>query len=135
MHRIGRAMAEGRITPQPDDAHIESLGESGESPADVADTDDEQRLAGKLVLALRQIADHLAPDAPCLIVARLGKPAAQGENERHCVLGHGTGIDPTRAGQTDAAERQLIARELVGPGADRLDKAQPRRALEQIIPP
>ena len=135
MHRIGRAMAEGRITPQPDDAHIESLGEPGESPADVADTGDEQRLAGKLVLAPRQIADHLAPDALCLVVARLGKTAAQGKDQRHRVLGDGAGIDAARAGQTDAAERQLIARELVGPGADRLDKAQPRRALEQIIPP
>jgi len=41
MHCIRRAAAGQRIPPQPDDMHIESLGEPGEPPADIAQTDDE----------------------------------------------------------------------------------------------
>jgi len=41
MHCIRRAAAGQRNPPQPDDMHIESLGEPGEPPADIAQTDDE----------------------------------------------------------------------------------------------
>jgi hypothetical protein len=41
VHCIRRAAAGQRIPPQPDDMHIESLGEPGEPPADIAQTDDE----------------------------------------------------------------------------------------------
>jgi hypothetical protein len=93
------------------------------------------RLAAELVLAQRQIADHAAPDSPCLVVARLGKAAAQGEDQRHRVLGDGAGVDAARAGEADAAPRQLVARKLVGAGADRLDEAQLRRAVEEAVLP
>src|SRR5262249_19026016 len=47
----------------------------------------------------------------------------------------GTRIDPARACQGNAALRQRCRRELVGAGADRLDEAQPRRAVEKLVPP
>src|SRR5216683_2426970 len=135
MHRVRRAPAGGGTAPQPDDAHLEGLGKPGKASADVAQADDQQRLAAEFILAPREIADHLAPDALYLIVARLGKPTAQCEYQGHRVLGNGAGIDAARAGQADAALRQLVARELVGAGADRLDEAELFRAVEQPVMP
>ena len=84
---------------------------------------------------LAQIADHAAPDAPRLVVARLRQPAAQRQDQRHRVLGDGAGVDAARARQADAAARQRLARKLVGAGADRLDEAQPGRPIEQPVVP
>ena len=63
------------------------------------------------------------------------KPAAQREHEGHRVLGDRAGVDPARAGEADAALCQLVARELVGAGADRLDEAQLLRAVEKAVLP
>src|SRR5215472_7888816 len=75
-----------RGSPQPDDMHIEDLGEPGEASPDIAQTDDEERFAADLVLTLGEIADHSAPHPFCLIVTGLGEPAAQCEDQRHRVL-------------------------------------------------
>src|SRR5690242_755884 len=79
VHCIRGSSARLRIASQPDHAHLKGLGKPGKAPADIAEADDQQRLAAELVLALGGIADHAAPEAPCLVVARLGKPPAQGE--------------------------------------------------------
>src|SRR6516225_9279508 len=85
-HRVGHAAAGGRIAPQPDDAHIEGFGQLGEASADLPEADDKEHLAAELVLPLGEIADHAAPDPLSLVVARLGKPAAQCKDEGHRVL-------------------------------------------------
>ena len=51
------------------------------------------------------------------------------------MLSHGTRVDPGGARQADAALCQVVARELVGASADRLDKAQPARVLQQAVAP
>jgi len=51
------------------------------------------------------------------------------------VLGDGAGVDPAGAGEPDAAFVQLVARELVSAGADRLDEAQPLGLVEQLVAP
>ena len=135
MHRIRRAAAGGRIAPQPDDAHIEGFGELGETSANLPQADDEERFAAKLVLPLRGIADHAAPDALCLVVARLGKPAAQCEDEGHRVLRDRSDVDAAGIGKADAALRQLFMGELVSAGADRLDEAELLRAIEKTVLP
>ena len=134
MHLVGIAAAR-RVAPQADHPHVEGLGETREAAADIAEPDDEQRLAAELVLALRQVADHPAPDALCLVVARLGQAAGQRQDQRHGVLGDGARVDAAGAGEADIAALELVARELVGAGADRLDEAQPRRAVEEGVAP
>src|SRR5207302_7430333 len=132
LHLIGIA-APRRIAPQADDAHIEGLGEARQAAADIPKTDDEQRLAAELILALCEIADHLPPDMPVLVVARLGKAAGQCQDQRHAVLRDGARVDAARAGEADIAALELAAWELVGAGADRLDEAQPRREGEEDV--
>src|SRR5207237_8497935 len=51
------------------------------------------------------------------------------------VLGDGASIHTAGAGEADLAARELFARELVGTGADRLDKAEARRAVEEGVVP
>ena len=63
MNRVGGAAPARRIAAQPDHPHVERLGQPGETAADIAEADDQQRLAAKLVLALGEISDHAAPDA------------------------------------------------------------------------
>jgi len=70
-----------------------------------------------------------------LVIACLGKPTAQSEDEGHRVLSDCAVVDAARAGKADAALCQLAARELVGAGADRLDKAELLRAVEQTVMP
>jgi hypothetical protein len=48
---------------------------------------------------LGEIADHAAPDAFCLVVARLGNPAAQCQHERHRVRRDSAVIDTACAGR------------------------------------
>ncbi len=123
MHGICRVATLGGIPPQPDDAHIEGFGELGEASAYLPQTDDKECLAAKLVLPLGEIADHATPKPPCLIITRLGKPAAQCQDQRHRVLGDGPVVDTAGTGEADAALCQFLARELVGAGADCLDEA------------
>src|SRR5208283_3306646 len=106
------------------------FGELGEASADLPEADDKERLAAELVLALRGIADHAAPDPFCLVVARLGKPAAQCQDEGHRMLGDRSVVDAAGTGEADAALGQLDERELVGAGADRLDIAELFGAVE-----
>ena len=73
--------------------------------------------------------------AAVLVVARLGEAAGQRQDQCHAVLGDGARVDAARAGEADLAARELFARELVGAGADRLDEAQPRRAVEEGVVP
>ena len=61
--------------------------------------------------------------------------AGERQDQRHAVLGDGASIDTAGAGEADLAARELFARELVGAGADRLDEAQPRRAVEKGVVP
>jgi len=103
VHCIRRAAAGQGIPPQPDDMHIEGLGEPAEASPDIAQTDDEERLAPDLVLTLGEIADHSAPHPFCLIVTRLGEPAAQCEDQRHRVLRDRARIDAAGAGQAYSA--------------------------------
>ncbi len=135
VHRIGSAPARGRVAAQPEDTHLERLGKAGEASADIAEADDQQCLAAELVLAPVGIADHAAPDAFCLVVARLGKPAGQSEDQGHRVLGHRLRVDTAGAGEPDAAPCQLVFRKLVGAGADRLDQTQFFGAVEQAVAP
>ena len=135
MHRIRSTSAEGWMAPQPDDAHIEGLGQLGQSSADVPQADDKKRLAAELVLALGKIADHAPPHALLLVVTGLGKTAAQCEHQRHRVLGDRASIDAARTGEPDPALCQLFARELVGAGANRLNEAEPFRPIEEQILP
>jgi hypothetical protein len=51
------------------------------------------------------------------------------------MLRHRPGIHAARAGEADAALLQLFTIELVGAGADRLDEAQPRRRVEEVVAP
>jgi hypothetical protein len=89
----------------------------------------------ELVLSLREVADHTAPDPFCLVVARLGKPARERQHQCHDVLGDRAGIDATGAREPHAVLLERLARELVGAGADRLDEAQPLRARQEIVAP
>ena len=135
VHRIRCTASKRRMAPQADEVHIEGLGQLGQSSADVAQADDEERLAAELVLALGEIADHPPPDALSLVVAGLRKTAAQGQHQRHRVFGDGPSIDAAGTGEPDAALCQLFARELVGAGADRLNEAEPLRPIEELILP
>jgi hypothetical protein len=44
-------------------------------------------------------------------------------------------VDAVRAGKADATLRQLLARELVSAGADRLDETELRRTVEKSVMP
>src|SRR5204862_6341134 len=134
LHLVGIAAAR-RIAPQADDAHVEGLGETREAAPDISEADDEQCLAVELVLALREVADHLPPVAAVLVVARLGEAAGERQDQCHAVLGDGARVDAARAGEADQAALELAAWELVGAGADRLDEAQPRPAVEELTLP
>lgn len=98
--------------------HVKGLGQLRQSSANVPEADDKERLAAEFVLSLGEIADHPPTDALALVVTGLGKTAAQREHQRHRVLSHRASIDPAGTGQPDAAPCQLVARELVGTGAD-----------------
>jgi hypothetical protein len=135
VHRVRSTAAEGRMAPQPDDMHLEGLGQLGQSFADVPQADDKERLAAELVLALGKIADHAPPHALLLVVTGLGKTAAQCQHQRHRVLGDRTSIDAACTGEPDPAPCQLFARELVGAGADRLNETEPFRPIEEQILP
>ena len=93
------------MAPQTDDVHVKGLGQPDQTPADVAEADDQQRLAGKLILALGEIADHTAPDALSLVVAGLGQTTAQCQHQRHRVFSDRARIDPAGAGEPDATPR------------------------------
>jgi hypothetical protein len=121
--------------PQPDDAHIEDFGELREAPPNLPQPDDEKHLAAELVLPTRKIADHAAPEALCLVVPRLGKPAAQREDESHRVLCDRAVVDAACAGEADAALLQFLERKLVGAGANRLDEAKLACAVEKAVVP
>ena len=53
VHRIRVAGTGARVTADADHAHVERLGELRQQAADLSETDDQQRLAAKLVLSLR----------------------------------------------------------------------------------
>jgi len=133
--RVRDATAGGGIAAQADDPHVKGLGQPGEAPADIAQTDDQEALAAELVLPLGEIADHAAPHPPCLIVARLRQAAAQGQDQGHRVLGDRARVDAAGAGKANAAFCQLVARELVGAGADRLDETELPCAIEKAVLP
>jgi hypothetical protein len=89
-HRVHRIRVSGtgaRVGAGADNAHVERLGELRKPAAGLSEADDQQRLAAELVLSLREVADHTAPDPFCLIVARLRKPARERQHQRHDVLG------------------------------------------------
>src|SRR5262249_31150430 len=125
----------GWIPPQPDNAHIEGFGELGKASADLPQTHHKERLGAQLVLALGEVANHAAPNPSFLIVARLGKPAAPRQDEGHGMFRDRAVVDAARAGEADAALCQLIARELIGAGADRLYETKFRRAVEKMVLP
>ena len=135
MHRIGRARAVLRVAPQPDHPHVECLGELREASANVAEPDDQQGLAAEFVLARRQVADHAAPDALPLIVAGLGQPPRQRQDQRDGVFRDRLRVDAARAGEADAALLEGLAPELIGAGPDRLDEAQLGGARGEIVAP
>src|SRR5271166_4263054 len=102
MDGIGVALATPGIATDSDDAHVEGLRESCKVPADRAGTHDDHGLAAELVLSYGGVADHIAPDALRLIVARLGKPPRESEHERHRVLRNRSRVDTAGACEPDA---------------------------------
>jgi hypothetical protein len=107
-----------------------AFGKLREPAADLSEADDQQRLAAKLVLSLREVADHTAPDPLCLVVARLGKPPRERQHECHEVLGDRAGIDAAGAREPHAVLLERLARELVGAGK-RGRFARGKRSLRQ----
>src|SRR5215469_1446965 len=73
--------------------HVQEFGPRSSESHPRHQTDDEERLAADLVLTLGEIDDHSAPHPFCLIVTRLGEPAAQCEDQRHRVLRDRARID------------------------------------------
>jgi hypothetical protein len=135
VNRIGVAAAGARVAADADHGHVERFCELGQPSADLPETDDDQRLAAELVLAAREVADHAAPDASRLVVARLRQPAGEREDQRHDVLGDRAGIDAAGARQPHAVLAKRLARELIGAGADRLDEAKPLGVRQEIVAP
>jgi hypothetical protein len=115
--------------------YIEGFGELREASADLPQADDKECLAAEFVFTLGEIADHAAPEALCLVIARPGKPTAQREDEGHRVLRSGAVADTARAGEANGALCQFFERKLISAGADRLDKAEFLRALKKAVMP
>src|SRR5262249_46551943 len=107
----------------------------GEPASDPAEPDDQQRLAADLLLAPPDIAHHAAPVPPGLVVARLGEPAGERQDERHGMLGDRAPIDALGAGKPDAAALPQGLRILVGARAGGLDEAEPRRPRQELVAP
>jgi hypothetical protein len=135
VHGIRRPRPRGRIAAEADHIHPERLRQLRQPSADPAQAHDQHRLALEFVLALGQVADHAAPDASRLVVARLRQPPHQGQDQRHRVFGHRARVDARRTGQPDAAARKRLFVELVGARADRLDEAQLCRQRDQPVVP
>ena len=95
----------------------------GQAPTDSAKADDQQRLAAQFVLALRQVADHAPPKALRLVVARLGKAPAEGQDQCHGMFRDRLRIHALGTGQADTGDAQRILAILVDTGTDRLDEA------------
>jgi hypothetical protein len=74
--------------------------------ADLAEPDDQQRLAAQFVLPPAEIADHAAPMPLRLVVPRLGETPGERQDQRHRMFRDGAVIDPARAGEAYAALRQ-----------------------------
>ena len=70
-----------------------------------------------------------------LVVARLGQPARERQDQRHRVLGDRAGIDAARRSPAACRAAGAPPRELVDAGADRLDEPQLRRARDQRVVP
>src|SRR4029077_962447 len=133
MHLVGTVDPSFGIAPDSDDAQLEGLGEPRQTPPDTAEPNNQQRLAGKLVLALRDLSDHPAVYVAGLVVARFGQPARQREDECHGMLGDRLLVDALGACETYAASCEELLVELIRPGADRLDEAKLRRMIEEIV--
>ena len=116
-------------------AHAEGARHPRQPRADAPEPDDQQGLAGELVLALRQVGDHAAPVPPGLVVAGEVQLPRQRQDQRHGVLRHRLGVDALRAGEPDAGGGERVAIVLVGAGADRLDEGEPRRARDELVAP
>ena len=135
MHRFGVARPGGRIAAETDNVHVEGFGQTRQASANAPEADDDQRLAAEFVLALRQIADHAAPDFSRLVVARLGQAAGKRQNQADRMFGDRARVHPGRTGQPYAAFGQCRLVVLVGAGADGLDEFQPRGRLDQSVVP
>ena len=70
-----------------------------------------------------------------LVVARDMQLPFQREDQRHGMLRHRRCIDAACARQADAGTSEVLARVLVGAGADRLDEGEPRRLRDQLVAP
>jgi hypothetical protein len=127
--------ARRRIALDANHTQPECFGKLRQTTSDATQTDDQERLAAEFVFALCTIGNHAAPDVPCLIVARFRQLPRQREHERHRVFRDCLDIDPLRAGEPNAAFRQLAAIELVGSGADRLNEAEALGAVKQVVAP
>jgi len=103
--------------------------------ADAAEPYDQNRLAAKLVLALRRVTDHAAPVLRRLIVAPGVELAREGQDQGDGVLRDGPCVDPLGAGETHTQLAETVLVVLVRPGADRLHELEPRGAVEQLIAP
>ena len=90
-------------------AHSEGARQPRQPRADAPEPDDQQGLAGELVLALRQVGDHAAPVPPGLVVAGEVQLARQRQDQRHGVLRHRLGVDALRARQPDAGGGERVA--------------------------
>src|SRR6185437_5599136 len=133
--RIGAIRARSRVAADPDDAQVEGTGELRQAAADPAKADNQQRLAAEFVLALGPLTDHPAPEMSPLVVTGLGETANHRQDERHRMLGDGARVDAAGAGEADAAFLQQVARELIHPGADRLNKSEALPGCEKPVVP
>ena len=88
----------------------------------MAHADDAQGFSGQLIFARRDVRDHLAPDFLPLAITSQMKMAEKRQDQGKGVIGDGVAVDAAGAGQADIAAAQLVERELVVAGADRLDE-------------
>ena len=78
---IGGCGGGGRVALGRQHAHVERFGQPGQPRADLAQTDDQQGFAAQFIFALRQVADHAAPEAALLAVASAVDVAREGQDQ------------------------------------------------------
>ena len=130
---VPSCLAGSRFSPI--DPHAARLRDPGQLGADGAEPEDDEGVAGEIVLALGERGDHAPPDVSALIVPRLGQMARQGEDERHAMLGDGIPVDAARIRERDAPRAEVVERELIVARADRLDVGQPLRPRQDLVAP
>ena len=135
MDLVGLALVSRRIAFDPDHRHTEGLREPCQTFTDCTQTDDQQVMPDQIVLAVRYVRDHAAPETSALIVAPGVELADEAKHKSHRVLTDRIGIHTGGVGQQDVSLTQLLQRKLVVAGTDRLNVTKTWAVFQEHIVP